>query len=225
MSAPCGWDLDTQGVPGWVDADPAQQAAATAFATHVLWALSGRQYGVCVVTVRPVVAVAQACLSGGLYAVSLPGPVVSVEAVTIDGVVVDPVDYRLVGSDLLRSSPWPVVNDLALEDTEPGTWSVTYSRGIPVPEAGQFAAGLLAGEILKAMLARPCRLPSRATSVARQGVDIQLIDPETMFEGGRTGIPEVDLWLTAVNPHRLVAPPVVLSPDVDPGFLLGGYRR
>lgn len=53
MGAPCDWELNTACCPGWDDYDPAVQQAAAAFATEVLWALSGRQFGQCPTTVRP----------------------------------------------------------------------------------------------------------------------------------------------------------------------------
>lgn len=53
MGAPCNWELNTSCCPGWDDYDPAIQQAATAFATEVLWALSGRQFGPCPTVVRP----------------------------------------------------------------------------------------------------------------------------------------------------------------------------
>lgn len=50
---PCEWPLNTTCVPGWADYSPAVQAAATSWATYLLWALTGRQYGACEVTIRP----------------------------------------------------------------------------------------------------------------------------------------------------------------------------
>lgn len=51
--APCSWPLDTSCCPEWDTYTPDQQTAATAWATEILWALSGRQFGSCPVTVRP----------------------------------------------------------------------------------------------------------------------------------------------------------------------------
>lgn len=54
MSAPCNWELDMTCCPNWdTEFSAEQKAAATAFATEVLWALSGRQFGQCPKTVRP----------------------------------------------------------------------------------------------------------------------------------------------------------------------------
>lgn len=50
---PCSWPLDTTCIDGWADYSADVQAAATAWATYILWALTGRRYGPCPVTIRP----------------------------------------------------------------------------------------------------------------------------------------------------------------------------
>lgn len=249
-SPPCDWPVDTSAVPAWGDAEDTQQALAKAIASYVMWALSGRRFGVCELVHRPcpprrtdrgVVAAPVpgrgdfrvlwpgwpgspgwcshsggcGCARGHEYA--LPGPVVGVSEVLVDGGVLDTALWRVQGDYLIRKDKhWPFTQDLALDPGQPGTWQVTYTRGIPVPAAGQYATGILAGEVLKAIRRNAgCRLPSRAQSVSRQGVDVQLLDATTFLEGGRTGLPEVDLWLIAVNPKKHTAPPAVWSPDME----------
>lgn len=54
--APCNWDVDPEelGVcDGWAEVPEARRATALALASSFLWAATGRQYGVCPVTVRP----------------------------------------------------------------------------------------------------------------------------------------------------------------------------
>lgn len=54
MSGPCQWDLDVGcNQTEWDAATDAQRAAATEYATYVMWALSGRQFGLCLLEVRP----------------------------------------------------------------------------------------------------------------------------------------------------------------------------
>lgn len=53
MAAPCAWEISTPCCDCWDTFDPGLQANALAWATEILFALSGRQYGVCPVTVRP----------------------------------------------------------------------------------------------------------------------------------------------------------------------------
>lgn len=50
---PCGWTMDTTCVPDWGTYTPNVQAAATEWARWILWALTGRRFGACEVTVRP----------------------------------------------------------------------------------------------------------------------------------------------------------------------------
>lgn len=51
--APCNWELDTSCCPGWDGYEQWLKDNATTFATEVLWALSGRQFGTCPKVVRP----------------------------------------------------------------------------------------------------------------------------------------------------------------------------
>lgn len=55
MAAPCAWTGINTSCCGefWSELTPAEQTAATAAATFVLWAATGRQYGICDITVRP----------------------------------------------------------------------------------------------------------------------------------------------------------------------------
>lgn len=47
-----------------------------------------------------------------------------------------------------------------------------------------------------------CELPSRVTSVSREGLSYTIIDPQTYLEKGQIGLPRVDLWINSVNPMR-----------------------
>lgn len=50
---PCAWPVNVTCYDDWATTDPALQAAATAWASAVLWGLTGRQFDSCPVTVRP----------------------------------------------------------------------------------------------------------------------------------------------------------------------------
>lgn len=50
---PCDWLIDVTCVENWDTFPPTVQAAAQSWATYILWALTGRQFGACPVTVRP----------------------------------------------------------------------------------------------------------------------------------------------------------------------------
>lgn len=57
MAAPCEWDVspvDLGVCSGWADYPAELQETALALASTFLWGATGRQYGICPVTVRPV---------------------------------------------------------------------------------------------------------------------------------------------------------------------------
>lgn len=252
----CGWSADVSCCPkldaAFGSADPdvvASAQSAVDYAAALLYGLSGRQFGVCPVTVRPC---REGCgaagggpwtptlIDGRWYNLSgscagddcgccsvceivLPGPVDSIVEVLIDGAVVPPTDYRVDNyRSLVRTAGecWPDCQDLTAAPTEPGTWQVTYMRGIPLDAAGQRAVGRFACELFLACVGDSnCCLPARAKTVVRQGITMDLLDPMEFLTGGRTGIYEVDLWLSMVNPNSLPRSPAVLSPDMPQ------YRR
>ena len=135
--------------------------------------------------------------------VSLPGPVVAVESVTVAGTVLPESAWRTVGNLLLRvdGDPWE------------GPVRVAYQRGAPVPAGGQIAAGVLAFELSKAAeCADDCQLPQRLQAVTRQGVSVAVMDQFEDLDDGRTGIWLVDSWVASVS--RPNAGGSVLSPDL-----------
>lgn len=245
----CEWDLDLSCCPPWEAATPEQRQFATDIAVEILWNLSGRQFGLCTVTVRPcrTPCVQMAglaplygggsywprmvdgawingcgecvtdCSCGPLCEVVLPGPVDSVVEVMIDGDVIASTDYLVYDHrKLIRRNTaacWPTCQHLERPLTDEGTFGVTYRQGIPVTAAGRAAAGTYACEILKSCLGQACRLPKRVQSVTREGVTMSVLDPMEMIDTGRTGIPEVDMWLVAVNPGGLRQGARVYSPD------------
>lgn len=134
-------------------------------------------------------------------------PVTSVAALSRDG---DPIDLAGVvlenNRDLMLlpfDRQWPV-----------GDYVATYDYGIAPPDEARHAAGVLAGEFGLSASGCECRLPARVTSVTRQGITAVVLDPLDFLKEGRTGIPEVDLFLSAVNPRSLSSRPQVLSPDL-----------
>lgn len=156
----------------------------------------------------------QTCGCGALCQLELPRPIGAVEEVKIDGKVLDPWTYRVdEGRWLVRldGECWPDCQDLALADTEVGTFSVTYLNAIPVDSLGKYAGGVLACEYAKACAGGKCRLPSGVTSVVRQGVSYEIAAGS--FPGGATGIREVDTWIARYNPNHLRTQPAVWTPD------------
>lgn len=243
----CEWPVNRSCLPtAESPLDKARQAHAEELAVQILWALSGRQYGVCPVVLRPcppsdytrprypypyegspfwplwtgsewineTCGCARACHWTAPNVVHLSTttalPVQAVTEVRIVNTVLDPSGYKLEGDLLYRLGDlaWPT-QDLTRPLPEEGTWSVTYTRGVPPPPGVDVLTGQLTEEFLKACSGGKCRLPRRVRSVSRQGVSYDMIDPTDIYESGKTGIPEIDLWLSAVNPRHLAAPPKV----------------
>ncbi|WP_228980128.1 hypothetical protein [Streptomyces sp. DH12] len=160
------------------------------------------------------------CSCGELCEVRLEGPVHDVVAVEVDGLVLPDGAYRVDDGNLLVRTDggcWPDCQDMAAPCGEPGTWCVTYRVGVPLDDAAIAAHSALVCHLLKGCTGAGscgCKVPRNATRVSRQGVELEMADPTLIYEGMRTGISEVDLWLTAVNPYRLTSPSRVYSPDM-----------
>lgn len=155
---------------------------------------------------------------GGAESLRLPGPVQSIISITIDGVLLDPSQYRVDHKRYLRridGEDWPLCQDLTKPATEEGTWEIVYQRGIEVPVGGELSAGLLACELAKAFCGDPtCGLPQRVQSVTRQGISVAIVDSFDDVVKGRTGIWAVDAWVASIvaneeKPRR----GTVFSPD------------
>lgn len=139
----------------------------------------------------------------------LPEPVVSVDQVKVDGVVLAPTAYRLDDyRKLVRTdgSQWPLCNDLNLADTQVGTWSVQVTFGEPVPTLGQLAVGELATQLAKIIdCNEDCELPQPVQQLVRQGVTMNFLDPNKVFADGKVGLYLCDLFVSTVNPHSLIS--------------------
>ena len=104
---------------------------------------------------------------------------------------------------------WPSCQILSLDDTEPGTWSVTYLAGMEPPLAGKNAAIALACELLPH---GECSLPSGAVRIVRNGLQIDRLQPlSEMLLKGMTGNVAIDSFIAAYNPSRLKRRPSMWS--------------
>lgn len=146
--------------------------------------------------------------------------------VWIDGQPLDPDAYQLYDAHRLvriDGGTWPhrqrldrpyqpASGDLAAVE---GTFAVTYWRGTPAPAAARRSVALFACELWKACTgSRDCRIPTRVQTIDREGISYTVVDPQEFIAAGRTGLTEVDLWLSAANPHRLRSPSAVITPDL-----------
>lgn len=132
-------------------------------------------------------------------------PVTAVTEVTISDVaLVAGTDYiaelpvgkvRRVGD-----TPWPT----------DGTAQITYAHGLAPPIGGQRAAVQLALELGKSWTGGKCNLPRRIESITREGITIGMV---SSLQGWRTGIWDIDAWLSSVNPHMMTRRASAWSPD------------
>ena len=152
-------------------------------------------------------------------------PVTAITSVKIDGVTIPSTEYFIQDYRVLvrlRSSVtavpterwgWPTCQTLDLPDTEPGTFSISFTYGTAPPAAGVNAARILGAEIALARSDKPNRLPTRITSLSRQGVTAAAIDSMDFLKFGKTGLYEVDLFISTYNPNGQRRKPLVWSPD------------
>lgn len=220
----------------------AQIATARNVAQTIAWTLSGRRVGVCtVVAERPGRVMSAGCsvqrlagsstvvcgccarFGGGCRCPAVDevllgsGQVIGVDEVRIGGEVVDPAEYALVGGRRLVRDVgvrWPACQLLGHDDDAPDVLVVDYRWGQPLDDVGHYAILAFGCELLKAMLNIECRLPPGVTSVTRQGISVDVLDPFEFMQEGRTGVYEFDLWLHTVNPAGLRRASKVRTPDI-----------
>jgi len=77
------------------------------------------------------------------------------------------------------------------------------------------ATSSLACEYAKACVGAPCRLPSRVTSISRQGVTISMVDINDILKNGLTGLWELDQLIMLYNPQGLKGRTRFYSPDLQ----------
>lgn len=224
LSGPCQAWTDADAIRATADFDTEIKAdfdlaPMAAFATVTLWRLTGKNrrfMGLCRKVYRPD---ERGCPPRpNRAAVELPdGPVYDVVSVVIEGVELDAGSYRLAGyRDLVRvdGEAWPAVQNMERDSTVPGdgddasrvdTWQVTYRVGAEIQEDARLAASIFAAELALARNgSTKCRLPQRYWQ--------KRIDPMTFIKDGKTGIPEVDVWLQSVNPGGISSRAKLIDP-------------
>jgi hypothetical protein len=148
-------------------------------------------------------------------------PVTAITQVRIDGVVVSPSVYQLQEQKLLvriDGGTWPCTQNLSAAPTLADTFEVNIVHGIDPPVAGKHCCAFYAAELAKSFCNLDCALPQRTQYVTRQGVSTILADPLNVIERGMVGLPNVDSWVRAVNPHgRRKRSMMVSNRNVDEG--------
>lgn len=176
------------------------------------------------------------CGCQSLSRVLLSGyPVREITEVKIDGDVVSSDTYRLDDHRYLTrvrdpadpDTPlsWPSCQALDLDDTQDGTFSVTYVYGQYPNALGVQAANALACELYTLCTTAAegeCTVPSNVTRITRQGVTIDTSSAISWFYGRRgtgtdpswnTGLTAVDAFLNSINPYGMRQRPRTWSPD------------
>lgn len=147
------------------------------------------------------------CSCSVIYEAKMPPDIASIVEIKIDGAELVSGAYRVYDfTSLVRTDgqPWPHCNDLNLDDTEVGTWSVTATFGVEVPSLGQMAVGELAREIaLSCVGSSRCKLPRSVQSIVRQGVSLQFFDPTQVFPGKMVGLTLSDHFISTFNPQGI----------------------
>lgn len=262
-TGPCSWpDVTSLCCPDWDTYSPELQTQAMEFATYTIWAATGRQYGLCEITVRPCGRQCSNCPAGWYWdgygtwtpyiwngdwhncwcgsngpggcctcdpdcQVYLPGPVNSIVSVKVDGATL-PVtgdtgtfNYFVLDQQWLirvdTEQCWPLCSDQNLAPGDADAFEVTYLRGRAVPNVLANAVATYACEYAKACVGGTCRLPSRVTSISRQGVSISLVDFNDVLKNGLTGLWEVDQIIMMFNPYGVKGQPRFYSPDLPTG--------
>lgn len=248
--SPTGWAITGCGCGAkcWDAVNPAAKDYAEGIATQVMWAATGRRYGLASVTVmpcgRPLLdplyrdypvttdhlygafiengqwsdwglggTCGAVCSCNARCEIYLDGPVNAITEVTVATLVIAPAAYHVANRNILVRTDgtcWPTC--VSYGDDPPG-FTVTYTRGTPIPGGVQQATNRYACELAKGFSGGECRLPNQVRTLTRQGVEIQLADVTTT-KGIRTGIREVDAIITADNPNGRTQPAMVFTPDV-----------
>ena len=143
------------------------------------------------------------------------GPIVSIQSVTINGDVLDPINYIVEDQKWLTRVDccgWPVCGCDSCEEP----FKVDFTFGEDPPQMGIDAATILSAEMYRAMTptSSGCKLPTRLTSITRQGVTMAIIDPMDFFTKGLTGNYQIDLFVMAFNPAKQLRKPIAFSPDM-----------
>jgi hypothetical protein len=121
-------------------------------------------------------------------------PVCSVSQVMLDGEVFE--DWVLQGGRLYRTDgkPWPSCNDLTKADTEPGTWSVTFTFGRTIPPEAAPLVAAYACELAHQACGHDCDLPDGVRVVSRPGIEYALVDYQWRSQK-LTGFQPLDEWI------------------------------
>ncbi len=138
-------------------------------------------------------------------------PVRKIMSVSVDGVPLNAGNFHVRNNRILT------ITDAACPTLCSGP-VVTYKYGVAPPDAGKLAAMEMANEFVKSFNGEACGLPEGTQSVSRQGLSIELLDPQMFLDKGRTGMLKVDYFITASNPTNALKPAKIFTPDSPRGY-------
>lgn len=240
MSVPLWITPEELGV--YANTEFAYEACKTA--SYLLWGMSGRKYTGLTTTTERYICAKRAYRLGASSqnygAVLIGGDVYNVPVNDFDNyaeLVADGLSpesrIRLRGRNvqkiitvrnragtILPESSYYLVDHSVLQATAGVPWTpcnveITYTYGNKVPTAGKMAARTLAIEFAKLWSGDDeVNLPSRVTTVARQGVTFTLLDSQDFIDEVRTGVYAIDLFLKTVNPDGARRRARVFTTDV-----------
>lgn len=208
---------------------------ALRFASTILFNLTHRRWrGECSDTYRPHDGFCWACARDAVNpdhrALRLPAVGVrSITQVSIGGTVIDPATYELRdgrwlwrkrNADGSGATSWPCWQDTHERLDGQSTFVVAYTWGQDPPAEMVLAAALLGWEFALGWTPdceNRCKLPRNITSLTRNGITTSFPNPSDLFDQGKTGLPEVDLLVAAVNRGEAKQRPMVVVPGRTPG--------
>ena len=189
----------------------------------VYLATGGAVTGRCETTVRPCATgcscgrPGDACGCCRLDGIPLRGQAPIVSEVKIDGVALSETAYGVMDGTLVRVSiadrppSWPRRQALWREDTEEGTFSITYEHGV-LPFVAVMAATELACDLAAGSVGQASHLPPGTVGALMDGVSVTIEPDATVAEAARTIARAKHNRLPVVEHGRLIG--VVTRIDV-----------
>jgi hypothetical protein len=137
-------------------------------------------------------------------------PIRKIEYVEVSGVRLNSVDYYIENNrNLVIVRNIGACSDIVIQ----------YKYGVEPPSMGVLAATVLANNIIDDLEGRECSLPSRVSSVSRQGINFEVYDPQEFLDKGRLGIFIVDSFLASANPSGSKKKAKLFSADMPKGSI------
>lgn len=182
----------------------------------------GKITGRCTTTVHPTIDKACSPVKRDYQQLPLPGTEIFIDAVRVDGTLLDPTEYAILDERFLvrRSASWPGNRDPLNLDTGPNSFSVTFTNG-SLPHLAKRAAREIVCDMVKTEpgSAKAQQLDPRARQVTVAGVSISLEQQVEEIRRRSIFLPSLIRLLTVYAPDS-GQPSVVYSPELDNGWVL-----